>query len=140
MSTILFDCVFNLLLDFLKPIENEKAYRFKGLNFEKNLMSKAYADDLSFVSRNPTDNQHAIDRSQKWLTWSQTMRAKPKKCVWVGFKRNGSNYSAFNPNLTIKGEKFAFMFDPSKDETELSRDHFKFLGRWIPLNLKENKI
>ena len=41
LSTILFDCVFQLLLDFLKPVEN-LGYTFKSAP-EKCINSKAYA-------------------------------------------------------------------------------------------------
>ena len=43
LSTILFDCVFNLLLDFLAPLEAEHAVTVEG---EITSFLKAYADDL----------------------------------------------------------------------------------------------
>jgi hypothetical protein len=80
------------------------------------------------------------------------MKAKPRKCVTVGFRQFDSRsessrftpysdkrYSAFDPLLTIAGEKIRFLVDLSiKDEFKQS--HFKFLGRWIDVSLQENKI
>ena len=43
LSTILFDCVFQLLLDFLDPLKHE-GYSFKEI--QVTIMHKAYADDL----------------------------------------------------------------------------------------------
>ena len=45
LSTILVDCVFQLLLDFLKPLEEDVGYKCKEL--EVCTFDKAYADDLA---------------------------------------------------------------------------------------------
>ena len=42
LSTILFDCVFNLLLDFLEPLQVSGLPMRCGVKF----LTKAYADDL----------------------------------------------------------------------------------------------
>ena len=50
-SSILFDCVFQLLLDFLKPADNRIGYNFKSAP-EVKAMAKAYADDLTLMANN----------------------------------------------------------------------------------------
>ena len=47
LSTILFDCVFQLLLDFLKP-KTCLGYEFKSTSTVQNFL-KAYADDLTIL-------------------------------------------------------------------------------------------
>ena len=84
LSTILFDCVFQLLLDFLKPVEN-LGYTFKS-DPEICINSKAYADDLFLVANNAKNNQVLCDCTNVWLNWTVTMQSKPSKCVSLGFK------------------------------------------------------
>ena len=84
LSTILFDCVFQLLIDFLKPLQT-LGYSFKAAPSLTSLV-KAYADDLTLVTHNVFDNQRAIDKTQLWLGWSKTMFAKPSKCISLAFK------------------------------------------------------
>ena len=150
LSTILFDCVFQLLLDMLKPL-SKRGYTFKGTNLTE--LAKAYADDLSLVTSTPRDNQTALDTTDGFLAWSKTGKAKPSKCVSLAFRqfdpRSDSGkyiphskkiYSAFDPLLRISNEPIRFIFDPRKKSDDLSRDHFKFLGRWIEMGLSESKI
>ena len=47
LSTILFDCVFNLLLDFLEPLQVSGLPMRCGVKF----LTKAYADDLALITR-----------------------------------------------------------------------------------------
>jgi hypothetical protein len=80
LSTILFDCVFNLLLDFLAPT---------GVQAElwRRTMEKAYADDLNITTARASHNQQVLNRMDTWLSWSITMRAKPRKCVHLAFRQ-----------------------------------------------------
>ena len=82
LSTILFDCVFQLLIDFLKPTK-KLGYTFKAVP-EITINTKAYADDLTLTTKNATDNQFLCDKTNAWLEWSVTMKAKPNKCVTLG--------------------------------------------------------
>ena len=84
------------------------------------------------------------------------MKAKPRKCIAIGFrqfdKRTDSGkykkhypvkYSPFDPAISIGGKlmKFIFNKEMSEDATKtLLRDHFKFLGRWISIDLNEIKV
>jgi len=144
LSTILFDCVFNLLLDFLDPLKS-KGYAFKGVKVT--IMHKAYADDLQLSTKTPIGHQLVLDRTMIWLGWTRTMRAKPIKCISCAFRqfRKGSTsskgyvplhdtiYSAYDPKLFIDGEPLKFVDDIVKG---LKR-HFKFLGRWISTDLND---
>ena len=70
-----------------------------------NKLVKAYADDLTLITKSVQGSQLAVDYTQKWLKWTETMKAKPKKCVCVGFKKFGTNVtSTFNP---IKNTAFS---------------------------------
>ena len=171
LSTILFNCVFQLLLDMLKPLIN-KGYTIKNTKIVK--LSLAYADDLSLVTNSVRGNQEALNRTDSFLVWTETMRAKPKKCISFAAKQfsprnvakieytkfQATDYSPFDPLLTIAGQKIGFMVTQctrctrgpncpsgsccscSSCHTEpnpLAHDHFKFLGRRIGVSLNEFK-
>lgn len=147
LSTILFDCVFNLLLDFLDPLKHE-GYTFKTVPVT--IMHKAYADDLQFSTTTPRGHQRVLNKTMIWLDWTKTMRAKPKKCVslaWRQFKRGAISkegyvpvsdtiYSAYDPLLLIDGKPLNFIEGINSDHEFLAR-HFKFLGRWISSDLDD---
>jgi len=57
-----------------------------------------------------------------------------------GRNLNGTSYSPFDPNLTIAGEKIKFIINAALDPSSLQYDHFKELGRYISVDLKENKV
>jgi len=151
LSAILFLCVFQLLLDYLKPLEEECGYAFKRIKNAR-LLTEAFADDLSLVTNSPEGNQKACDRTDEFLDWSKTMRAKPRKCISMAMKqfdkRSKSKkydpvtdkiYSTFDPKLTIAGKPMHFILDKSKSDT-FKGEHFKFLGRWIHYFLNEEGI
>ena len=150
LSTILFDCVFQLLLDFLKPVEN-LGYTFKSAP-EICINSKAYADDLTLVANNAKNNQVLCDHTNVWLNWTVTMQAKPSKCISLGFKvfdpkiKNESFtpvedtlFSPFDPCLTINGHPIKFIFNQN-DPNLFKAEHFKFLGQWIHYSLSDKQI
>ena len=86
LSTILFDCVFQLLLDFLEPL-NKTGYAFKLCRGVRRL-ARAYADDISFITHNARNNQKACDKTIVWLLWTVIMAAKPRKCVSLAMKQS----------------------------------------------------
>ena len=152
LSTILFDCVFQLLLDFLKPLDEKLGYTFKGLPLCS--MRKAYADDLALITKSPESNQVICDRTVFFLEWTGTMKAKPRKCISFGLRQfdpraknprlpfvrySQTKYSAFDPLIKIDGKLINFIVDRSK-KTEFLQEHFKFLGKWIHVLLREDKI
>ena len=57
------------------------------------------------------------------------------------FERYGDTvYCPFDPALTIGGEKLKFIVNVAADPSSLQYDNFKELGRFISINLKEDKI
>lgn len=147
LSAILFDCVFNLLLDYLAPVES-LGYHFvatKSIN-----MDQAYADDLALTTKNAVSNQTVLDRTDVWLEWTVTMAAKPKKCVTSAYRQfpRGSKplrgfqpladtvYAPYDPLLTISGQPIRHIIDPTSDD-EFKSKHFKFVGRWMSVHLNE---
>jgi len=152
LSTILFDCVFQLLIDFLKPTK-KLGYTFKAAP-DITINTKAYADDLTLTAKNATDNQYICDKTNAWLEWSVTMKAKPNKCVTLGFmiRKFHKNikmeyfkpvtdtiYSPFDPGLKINGQPMRFILNLNEPDP-FKAEHFKFLGRWIHYFLSEHKI
>ena len=152
LSTILFDCVFQLLLDFLAPLE-VVGYKFKAIPVQR--LTRAYADDLNLTASNTANLQLACDYTDKFLAWTKTMKAKPRKCIAVGYRqfdprnkpKNSSFqpsfdtiYSAFDPGISIADTKMVYLLNPLVSENKLTHDHFKFLGRWINIQLSEEKI
>ena len=136
LSTILFDMVFNLCLDFLAQCDS-LGYKFK--NSEIQTLRKAYADDLTLLLRNAQMAQNVLDKLDTWLAWTKSMKAKPPKCRTLAIKEFKSNeqkkpwkpfndhrYSPFDPKLTIKGRPVQAIGDP---EAESKEQFFKFLGR-----------
>jgi hypothetical protein len=149
LSSILFDAVFNLLLDMLEK-DADLGYTFKDRAVS--LLDQAYADDLSLSSSTPEKNQQALDTTDRWLLWTETMKAKPKKCVSLAAKKFDKRlkdktytpffpivYSPFDPKLTIKGERIRFIVDRNQPDT-FKREHFKFLGRNIHVKLSEEGV
>ena len=84
------------------------------------------------------------------------MKAKPRKCITVGYrqfdKRTDSGkykklknviYAPFDPSIFIGGIHMRSILDLSKSDDAsitLLRDHFKFLGRWMSIDLNEHKV
>ena len=146
LSTILFDCVFNLLLDFLEPLEAEHAVKVEG---EITSFVKAYADDLEISTDTPKGHQVVLNQTNAWLEWTKTMRAKPQKCVCAAFrqfrksappskytKEGDAIYSAYDPQLTIAGQRMKFLMQ----DTSFKGSHFKFLGRWLNEKLSDREV
>jgi hypothetical protein len=81
------------------------------------------------------------------------MKAKPTKCVsFAQRKFTGSRasregfipikdtiYSPYDPKLTIDGKPIRFILDSSNNDPFTSR-HFKFLGRWISVDVNETQV
>ena len=127
LSTILFLCVFQLLLDFLQPLREKHGFLLKQVNVRA--LADAYADDLALVTKDTKGNQVCCDETVKWLDWTETMKAKPSKCISFAMKRfnNYKNelfeqvrqdvtYSPFDPKLTIAGQPMIYIFNDTADK------------------------
>jgi len=138
LSCILFLAVFNLCLDLLKE-HNNLGYHIRGTSITSTV--KAYADDLTLITKNPTDNQKLLDVVDTFLKWTRTMKAKPSKCRSHAMKKSvpntrqrqqgqRSHYSPFDPLLKINGENIAYIHS----------EPIKFLGKLIYKDLKDDEI
>ena len=66
LSTILFLCVFQLLIDALRPYEDKLGYKFKMAQAIK-LLAEAYADDLALIAKRAEKNQRLCNITDEWL-------------------------------------------------------------------------
>jgi len=96
--------------------------------------------------------QTAVNVTDNWLKWSQTMKAKPTKCVALGFKLfdkriknerftpfTNTVYAPFDPGISIDGQLMKFIVNPAEKDS-FKANHFKFLGRWINPLLQEKEL
>jgi len=129
ISPLLFNMVFNLLLDMLSPLSEENGYVLKESKIA--IHDLAYADDLSIVARSVSKAQHSLNLIDRFLVWTRTMAAKPSKCRSLALKywseadvRAGRTrlldhvYAPYDPELKISGQVMKFIAHKS----------FKFLG------------
>jgi hypothetical protein len=150
LSTILFNCVFQLLLDFLAPL-HEEGYNFSNIDLVTFL--KAFADDLTIITSTPAGNQRVLDSLSAWLEWTRCMAAKPKKCVSVAYRQfdrrstshrftplNFTKYSAFDPMLTLNGITMGSLANPGSGPSKLLKRVFKFLGLRIHVSLSDEPL
>ena len=151
LSCILFNCVFQLLLNLVSPLTAENGYKFKDIAVL--LHDQSFADDISLTSSCPKLAQRSIDAIVAFLRWYD-LQENPKKCITMAskqfdprnvpkteFERYASTiYCPYDPNLTIDGVKLKFIVDVAADPSSLQYDHFKELGRFISVDLKEDKI
>ena len=65
----------------------------------------------------------------------------PRNVHKVEYQRfGGTVYCPFDPNLSIGGKKMRFIVDTEADPNSFQSDHFKELGRWICVDLSEDKM
>ena len=116
-------------------------------------MDQSYADDLSITTKTASGNQVVLDRSNQWLEWTKTMKAKPPKCVSLGYHQfkhgsvssNGfvpvgnTVYAPYDPILTIRNEPIKFILNRNIEDP-VKKEHFKFLGRWMSFRLNEHNV
>lgn len=140
ISPLLFNMVFNLLLDCLTHLSTKNGYTLK--ESKVSVHDLAYADDLTIIAKRIGSAQHSLNLIDRFLTWTRTMAAKPKKCRSLAFKfwtnaddRAGRKrllnyaYAPFDPKLSISGKPIEFIGESS----------FKFLGWHVYHHLSENK-
>jgi len=66
ISPLLFNMVFNLLLDLLSALTEERGYQLKATG--KKIHDLAYADDLSLVASSVSKAQMSLDLTDCFLT------------------------------------------------------------------------
>lgn len=162
LSTVLFNGVFQLLLDMIR-IEAPERWRFKSNendveSFE--VAQLAYADDLSMYRDAPAMAQKALNVLLAGLDWTRTMKVKVRKCVSfaMGLFRSGEKGPDGRRSLT--------WHRPDGQEVVVTQDHltdfdtfdpmlviageacptmdsdkgFKMLGKWLQRNLSDANI
>ena len=90
-----------------------------------------------------------MNETNIWLKWSQTMKAKPTKCVALGFKvfdmkiKNerftpitNTGYAPFDPGVSIDGEHMKFIVNPAEKDP-FKANHFKFWEDGLTLCFKK---
>ena len=133
LSVQLFNIVWNIALDMMQS-SPAKGYKLKEAGIEKQQLS--YVDDETIIASSPEDAQLMLDTLDGYLSWTECVRAKPRKCRALAFRVfkegatgnftpiSGTRYSAYNPMLSISGQSVPFLGD----------EPFKFLGRKISIN------
>jgi len=125
LSCILFNCVFQLILDMISPLGALNGYKFKDKAIV--LHDQAFADDLSVIASSPAKAQETITAVEEGVAWAG-MQTKPPKCVCMGMKKfdprwehkveysrlGDTVYCPFDPNLTIDGKKTALHRQPCR--------------------------
>ena len=108
------------------------------------VLTTGYADDLGCATRSTAgftasaNNQRVVDLLNAWLTWSKTMKTKPKKCVAMAL----DNSKPVEPSLTIESDGKVEPMARISDEVYAGKERdpwFKFLGRYLLESLKEDK-
>ena len=162
LSTVLFNGVFQLLLDMIRE-EAPEEWRWKSPNDEAfSIAQLAYADDLSIYRHDPGKVQKALRVLDAGLDWTMTMKAKPKKCVSyaMGLFRFGRgesgpktktwtcpqrgdvevtqdgcvDFDTYDPKLEIAGNICPYM------AKEPDSKGFKMLGMWVENDLTNKKL
>jgi hypothetical protein len=80
LSCILFNCVFQLLLDMVSPLGAENGYTFKDKSLV--LHDQAFADDVSFISSTPEKIQGEFGKVGLGKVESQTSEVR-----WHGHEK-----------------------------------------------------
>ena len=137
LSTILFNVIYNLLVEWLKGV-NVEGYSFNGSTVREIL----YADDTKFITKSFQDNQLLLDGMSAFFQWSQCLRVKVAKCITFGmarFRKNSKHqrtplydkdYSPYDPVLQVDNETIPF----------IGNGALQCLGRHIYITLDETKI
>ena len=76
-----------------------------------------YADDVAAMTEWPSQNQKVINAMEEWLEWSETMAAKPRKCLATVMEEGQRK----DPLLTIAGTFMKW----------IANSPFKFLGKQV---------
>ena len=147
MSVMIFNVVFQMLLDYHSQFCQRKRIGYAFKNAQITVVNPSFADDITLAASDATDCQQSINTMQEIVTWTKTMAFKPSKCrSWAGrFFRNGektkftklqnSTYSFYDPLLTVNGDAILCVGQDTKSDFM-----FKILGRQLQWELTNDKI
>ena len=136
ISPILFDLVYQLCIDFvdqhgLNPYSFSQSFDFKKKFGLLELSQLVYADDHTLINRTLSGAQGTLDLVNKWLLWTNCMKAKPSKCKSLSFCNSTSAGS------TTYGPVNAHLFIGSDPISDIADSSFKFLGRLLSKILQD---
>ena len=140
-SPVLFNIVIQILLDILQSPDNQHlAYEFQPASdgSARKVMAPTFADDIAFLTKSADGCQHLLTLTEKFCTWSMSMRLKPPKCFAVAYKifsgstsrfapRGSKKWSAYDPVLVVNNHRLQMLGD----------EGFKYLGKIIEVDLGE---
>ena len=121
LSTMLFDTAFNTVFERVSVLLHEYGYQYSGVDVTKLILG--YADDICNMTHLARHNQAVVDVIQEWLEWSQTMKAKPKKCKATALALG----KPVDPQLAIAGSLMEY----------IGGSAFKFLGKQIRADVSD---
>lgn len=129
LSTVLFNAAFNTSFAHMDAVKPNCDYVFQGRVRKINLrlMLSGYADDVCVMTGSrpgisaAKNNETVLKRLQEWLSWSQSMKAKPKKCIAAGLVGG----KAADPDLQVWRSEDKWW------PQNLGDDVFKHLGKGL---------
>ena len=127
LSVILFLICFNILLELLVK-QNHLGY--KPSFSDSKTSNKAFADDLTLMAKTAKGIKQMIETVEKFLEWTQKMRAKPEKSLCLAMKVLDGKYCTFDPKLMLAGQPIP----------TITQRPMKFLGMWIYLNMEVKEL
>ena len=104
ISTVLFHTVFNTSFEYLAPLEEECGYQFRDQSTRiLCVLVMGYADHIGLLTGTPCgsdafrNNKLVLRMIQACLELTQSMKAKPKKCISSGLRHG----EPFDPKLKV---------------------------------------
>ena len=92
---MLFYTAFNTVFQRVSHMLKSHGYQFSDAEVIKLVLG--YADDIANIIAKMQHNQEVIDVIQEWLEWSQTIKAKPRKCKCMCLAQG----KPIDPRLTV---------------------------------------
>ena len=103
-STIIFDMVFQLLLDIHKSFVPNISFKMPRADIS--IFNPTYADDVALLSDTPEQNQLAMEAFQKAWMWSQSFKLKIPKCRSFAAKLFNDSESLYTKSETYRYSSF----------------------------------
>ena len=141
IAAMLFNVSFNPILETF-DLPHHRELGFLVSPGSKPINNKNYADDVTLITAEPSENQILLNALEAALNWTGSMRAKPAKCRSLALRTFTPSYvgqfkpaqqlihSSYDPGLTIRGEPIRFIGQDGQP--------FKFLGRLISHDLRDD--
>ena len=92
IAAMLFNVSFNPMLEVFDLPQHRKL-GFKVAPETRPIPNKVYADDLTILTAEPSENQILINAFEAALSWTGSMRAKPSKCRSLALRAFKADYN-----------------------------------------------